>query len=109
MSEKLVSMKLTKSERKEMASPAETAYDGPEYPYGLQVNLDDDTIEKLGLAMPKVGGELTLTACVRVTSVASSEHERGSKNRSVSLQITDMAIEKKPKSRDEKVAGLYER
>lgn len=92
MADKLVSMKMTKSERQEKSEPAEI--DRPIYPYGLEVRLDTDALEKLGLEdeLPEVGGEMTLLAKVKVTGASSSDSEYG-KNRSVSLQITDMCLE----------------
>jgi len=88
-------------------APAETLMsDRPIYPYGLQVRLDEDSLDKLGIAeLPKVGGELLLTAKVTVTSVSSNEHQtegkRGKhKHRNVELQITDMGLGDVPAEKD---------
>lgn len=91
MATKLVSMKMSAKDRQEtMATPADKG-DAPVYPYGLELRLDNDALEKLGIDPPEVGESLTLTAKVSVTSCSSNQTESG-KNQSCSLQITDMAL-----------------
>lgn len=88
---KLVSMKIDPKKREEKY--AETvAADRPIYPWGLGINLDEEAIEKLGGDLPEVGTTMTVIARVDVTAVSSNESASG-KNRSVSLQITDMCLE----------------
>jgi len=71
------------------------AADRPEYPYGLCINLDRESLEKLGItALPAVGDQLQLTALVTVQSVSEYERQEEGKSRDVSLQITDMALDK---------------
>lgn len=90
---KLVSMKMSKTERDERNSPTSMAEEGPIYPYGLSLSLDGDALDKVGMsALPEVGEEMLLHAKVKVTSVSSNEHEHG-KHKSVSLQITDLGLE----------------
>lgn len=107
----LVNMKLDPKARKEKY--AETvAVDRPVYPYGLEVRLDEDALEALSLSkLPKVDGELLLTAKVRVTSVSSNEHSSGEKgphrHRNVTLQITDMALGDVPKDEKDASDTLY--
>ncbi len=63
-----------------------------EYPYGLEISLDDESLKKLGMdAMPAIGSTATLVAKVKVTSVSESANEHGS-DRRLSLQITDMEL-----------------
>lgn len=89
---KLISMKLSDAERKD-AEVAGTPDDAPRYPWGLQVRLEDDELEKLGItALPNVGDEQLLVATVKVTSVSERDDESGT-TRSVGLQITDMHLE----------------
>lgn len=94
MASKLVSMKFTKAEAKKMTEPSSLAEgDRPRYPWGLSVNLDKDSLEKLEIDdLPKVGESYLLVAMVDVVGVSSNESEGGS-NKSVSLQITDMCLE----------------
>ena len=76
MGDKLVSMKMSKSEREEKSQPAEL--DRPLYPYGLEVRLDTDALEKLGLeTLPEVGDDMTLLAKVKITGASSSDSEYG--------------------------------
>lgn len=94
---KMVSMAHTpeeqKEEAKEMAVPSV-----PKYPWGLCLRLDEDSLEKLGLAgdLPQVGESLQFIALAKVTSASMSESENpdGSKRQccNVELQVTDMGI-----------------
>lgn len=100
---KMVSMARTPEEAK-----AEVAkYDGPSpasvssvptYPYGLCISLDEETMEKLGMAgeMPSVGEVMQFTAMAKVTSASINEREKsdGSKEQCcrIELQITDMGV-----------------
>jgi len=87
----LKSMKLDKSE-KECCEPSS---DKQEYPWGLTIRLDNESLKKLGITdLPGVGEEMFLSAKVEVTEV--SEHSRADGKepmKGVSLQITDMGLE----------------
>jgi hypothetical protein len=86
---KLASMKLDKKEQKK---ETEIAYDAPDYPWGLCVELNDDALDKLKLEeLPDVGDEMQLIAKVTVTTVSENASRAGASRR-VSLQITEMAI-----------------
>jgi hypothetical protein len=87
---KLKSMEV--SRRKERMETAMIEHN--QYPYGLVVSLDDDSIEKLGMnKLPDVDEVLMLHARVKVTRVSAEQFEGDRKLRSVGLQITDMALE----------------
>jgi hypothetical protein len=102
---KLVNMKLDPAEAKKMAEPCAMG-DAPRYPWGLQLNLDNDAIEKLGIdKLPAVGKSLQLVALVNVVSVSSNQTEGGDERKSVSLQITDLGLEAGKKKSAE--AALY--
>lgn len=105
----LKSMKITASERSKSSEVAEK-YEPPAYPYGLQLSLDQDILEKLGVdKLPKVGTTLLLIAKVDVSSV--SEHENaGDKKarRSLALQITDACLEANTADGKKAAAALYE-
>lgn len=91
------SMKLTASEAKH-ESMLMCCDSKPTYPYGLQISLNDESLEKLALAeLPDVGIQMTLTAKVTVTAVSSNQQqgkdgETMKPNNRVELQITDMDI-----------------
>jgi hypothetical protein len=63
----------------------------PLYPWGLSINLDNQTMEKLKLEMPKLDQKMKLTAIVEVTNIHESATQRG-EDKSIGLQITDMAL-----------------
>lgn len=66
--------------------------DAPEYPYGLRLSLDTDSLSKLGITeLPDVGAVLMLAARVEVVSVSQYEHADG-KSKDLGLQITDMEL-----------------
>lgn len=91
MAKDLVSMKLSKTARENMTSPSK--YEGPEYPWGLGLSLDDGSLTKLKIdELPDPGDEVYVIAKAKVTSVESRDGEYG-KHRSVSLQITDLCVE----------------
>lgn len=89
----LVSMKMTAEEAKEYGGPVTADYQGPEYPYGLSIDLDDGSLEKLGItALPKVGSEMMITAKCVVKSVSANQMQGGDQETRVCLQITDMDV-----------------
>ena len=88
----MVNMKMSRDEAKEYTLGAEVD-DGPQYPYGLCIRLNDDSLEKLGItSLPKVGTEMTITAKVIVKSVSAYDRMNGEAEQDVELQITDMEI-----------------
>lgn len=112
MAAKLVSMKMTKAEREEKYSTQPSEVDAPVYPYGLEVRLDEDALEKLDLTkLPAVGGELMLLAKVSVTGVSDNAHARGGeaphRHRNVTLQITELCLEGLSKDEDKVAERLY--
>lgn len=89
----LVNMKRSADDRDAANEAAPSSMiDEPLYPWGLSINLDEDSLEKLDLELPKVGKKFTLVAAVEVTSV-SSNASKGGESQSVGLQITDMCLE----------------
>lgn len=89
---KLVSMKLSKTEAKAMTEPSMSEKDRPRYPWGLTLTLDTDSLDKLGIDdLPEVGESYMLVAKCDVTSCSSNMSEGGS-SRSISLQLTDLAL-----------------
>lgn len=92
---KLINMAMSAEEAAE-AYPTTLATEkaeGPKYPYGLCLHLDDDALEKLGITeMPKVGDKLMLTAMVEVVGTSTNERQGGDEESCVDLQITDLAV-----------------
>jgi len=83
---------------KETSTMVAPSYEEPAYPYGLCINLCDETLKKLGMPMPAIGATITFVARATVTSVSQYEEAKpdaedgGSLERSVGLQITDMDL-----------------
>jgi hypothetical protein len=104
----LKNMEMDKKETKEamMPVPSDAKY-MPQYPYGLCLNLGNDSLEKLDIPLPAVGSELILMTKVKVVSASMQENQNKEKNMSAGLQITDMALEP-VKNRKETSKILYE-
>jgi len=101
---KLTNMKIDPKAREEKYAESVPA-DRPVYPWGLEVRLDEDALEKLALAeLPDVGRALMLHARVEVTSVSDRENVEDGKahrHRDVTLQITDLALAPAPADGDQ--------
>lgn len=91
MSHKLISMKLSKKEAKAEFSP-EKANDGPRFPHGLTIHLDDDSMKKLGFdSLPDVGEEFTVVGVGPVESANENKRQNGI-DRSMSIQLQKIEI-----------------
>lgn len=88
----LVSMKQSKKKQKEMSEPT-TAGSYDDYPYGLRIDLNNESLDKLDIEeLPKVGKSIMVTAEAMVESVSSRSTSRDKNDRSVCLQITKMKL-----------------
>jgi hypothetical protein len=87
----LTSMELSPAEAKEETSPEAEA---PKYPWGLCIELNEDSLKKLGItSLPAVGATMSIVAKAEVQSASESQYQGDKDTRmSVSLQITDMAV-----------------
>jgi len=90
----MINMKLSKEASGKLSGAVEAKPgDGPAYPWGLCVNLDSETLKKLGYAEPPpVGSQMMLLAKVTVTSTGVNQQQDGDKESRCELQITDMEI-----------------
>lgn len=91
---KLVDMKLTREERKydgPVATPSDELRDP--YPWGLQLRLENNELEKLGMKVPQVGGKVTISAVGEIEAVHENQHRGQEKvDRGVTIQIKTLAI-----------------
>lgn len=100
---KMVSMERTAAEKKKAeelckANPC----DGPDYPWGLALNLGKEELDKLGVkGLPEIGEEFQLVATAKVTRVSQSATESGTDHKGVELQITAMAVTDPDAAEDE--------
>lgn len=90
----MINMKLSKEEAGKMSGAIEAKPgDGPAYPWGLSINLNSETLKKIGYAdPPAVGTEMMLMAKVVVTSTGVNQQQDGDKESRCELQITDMQL-----------------
>lgn len=104
---KMVSMARTKADKKAEKDKYDKPYSGmggEDFPYGLSVSLNHESLKKLGLhdgAMPQVGQKLMLHAHAHVKEAREEQREGGEKHRRLELELRHMAIEKQaatPKS-----------
>ena len=93
----LIDLKRTPKDKQEDAQEyaqeaASTATSQPDYGYGLQIHLEAEELEKLGIKdLPQVGDEYHLHAIAKVKGV--NERDSGARKESeVDLQITMMEI-----------------
>lgn len=92
----LVDVKRSKADKKrEQAKYDEPVTATEDYPWGLSIRLDNATIEKLGI------GDLDAEENVRVFAAAfvsedTATKRNGNTERSVSLQITKLAVVQTP-------------
>jgi hypothetical protein len=90
----LKDMSLTAEEAKEQDCCAPSTTDakdtGPKYPWGLRLDLDDGSLEKLGIGLMPMGTEFMITAKARVVSSSSYEREGGDAEQSLGVQIVAM-------------------
>lgn len=88
----MTNMKMSAKESKTVLGMSPES-DAPAYPYGLTIELNDETMKKLGISeLPEVGDEFTMTAKVTVSRASMNDSQEGGKMKSASLQITDMAL-----------------
>lgn len=104
----MISLVLSAKESKEatLCCPAEPG-DGPKYPYGTELRLDDETLLKLGVSeLPVVGTKFTLMAICEVTDSVSRENKEG-REQSLSLQITEMELGTQGVTNDDRARRIY--
>lgn len=77
----------------DMAMPASPEGKGPAYGYGLMLRLENFELDKLKMKLPKVGQQVTIAATGYVDNVHESQSMENKGDRSVGIQITDLAVE----------------
>lgn len=91
--DRYVSMKRTAKQKKGSNEPVPMP-PGEDYPWGLRLSLNKESLDKLGMSkLPRVGETFELEAKVQVVAVSENKSLGGDQSRSVDLQITDCCLE----------------
>ncbi len=66
-------------------------HDEPRYPWGLEIRLEGDELDKLGIAsMPGIGETVKINAIARITAVRLEQLQEGKTERCLTMQIEQM-------------------
>lgn len=107
MGEILVDLKDMKRSAKS-GGPEMAEYKEPEYPYGLCINLDTESLAKLGLEkLPEIGDYMVMIARVKVESVQESQKEGQPMHQNLGLQIIEMDIKKNDEKKVDATKKIY--
>ena len=98
-------MKISEEEKKENSGTS-SVLDRPDYPYGLEINIDNDTFKKLGLKeAPKAGAVYMVLAKSTVENIHQSKHNNEDRI-TLTLQITDLDIKPEEKEDSRKTESV---
>lgn len=98
--------KLVSMEKKEQGMAM--AMTESKYPYGLEIRLDEQSLQALSVKeLPKIGEYFMILAKAEVVSVSSIEHKGGEESRHVCLQICEMAPPQKAKEEKKTEEVMY--
>ena len=85
------SMKMSEEERAEYQDAVMAPQ--PVYPWGLQITLDDDALEKLGIKkLPGLDQVLEIRCKAQVTGLHARKESNEEDDQCLNLQITDMEV-----------------
>lgn len=108
----LKDMAYTETEQAAMAAdrccPMPADYQGPKYPWGLELRIENGSLEKLGLDISKfkVGQEVPIDMVGRVTGLSINERENGERQACLTIVAAKMDIATK-KNEKEQADTLY--
>ena len=101
----MVNMQMSAEEAREYSEPTPPD-EQPRYPYGLCLDLDDDSLAKLGItSLPAVGATMTMTAKVTVTRTGAYQTQGSDQEMSLGLQITDMELSDPGRTQADRIYG----
>jgi len=91
---KIVSMERTAAEKAKAEEACKAMpCEGPDYPWGLCLNLGKEELAKLGITkLPEVGDEFHIYGVACVTRVSQSANKEGDESKSVELQVTALGV-----------------
>lgn len=105
----MIDMKLKPEAKTLLDEPMNT--ESPEYPYGLRICLDNESLTKLGITeLPAIDAEFKVTALACVVSISQNESQGSEKPyRSVDLQIEMMELSPAKEESGEGAPSLAQR
>jgi diketogulonate reductase-like aldo/keto reductase len=90
---KLISLKRSKKETKELNTPKSVGSDDDGYPWGTRLNFEKDIIDKIkALQTITAGTEVKIQAIGYVSNVSTSESAKGPEHQTVEIQIQQIEI-----------------
>lgn len=86
-------------------------YKGPKYPWGLILNLETDSLEKLGKSVAdfKVGQKIPLMVMAEVQSISMNQTSDGDKHECVGLLCADIEFPSGGRSNEELASAIYKK
>lgn len=105
---KMVSMARTRAEKTAVIEQSMPAInEGPDFPYGLRISLDETDLEKLGLSDDaSIDDMVHLVAIGRVCSVNKNEYN-GAKSCRVEICLEQIGVEDEMEEIDPRIAKRY--
>lgn len=104
----MISMRLTDQDKKDQAAKETLVSERARYPYGLRINLDPESVKRLGMEdMPEVGKKMVMLAKVEVVNISKENERDDQEEYSMGLQITDLAFEKGEEKGDDVAQAFY--
>lgn len=103
----LVNMARTPEEVKQEVKEMKDGTDMPLYPWGLSLRLDDESLKKLGMALPAGGATMKIEALATVTSVGSRQEVDGETCSHCELQITALDVTPAAAATDGRAERMY--
>lgn len=91
--EGLVDLKRSKGDSEEKSVTLASPSSHEKYPYGTELHLDHETMDKLGMKTPRVGDVHHVHAHAHVTSISENHRDGGKKERRVTLQLRKMSVQ----------------
>lgn len=104
----MISTKMSELEKKE-DSQVSVLMDTPDYPYGLELQVEADLFRKLNITeAPEIGEEYTMLAKVKVSSVRAEKTALG-QGFCASLQIVEMDLKEieEPNEMEDAAEKIY--
>jgi hypothetical protein len=93
----MTDMRRSNTREKDSGVNATSNDDGPQYPMGLKVHLDHESMKKMGMKeMPGVGAEVGFHGKAHVTAARAEKREGDDETRHVELQISHLGLHHKP-------------